>query len=334
MKESYPAGFWGRNGWTSNPVQLLSQRVLLALSINETANAEQLAVELQTEPNAIGERFLALEASGEAECFERGSGDHFPEGARITGHGRQVVAGWESHGTPRALERACSAAILCWLDARDGERVMSTDDFVADVRSYFYGRPFAERVRIDAIRELLKHELISGSHTWTGAVLRPGITTRGQGVVAGFEGDLVKWQASASVGGDITIKNSTGINVVSRSPGTGQAGAISSGVREEVYNLAAALREWIPELGLEPVEQARALGLVGQLKEAADAGDPGRLRELLIAVRAIGVDATGSTLGVGLLTLVDLVATHIHVGAYRSSSYCDGGIGGSTPATS
>jgi hypothetical protein len=315
MSESFPAGFWGRNGWTSNPVQLLSQRVLLALSINETANAEQLAVELQTQPDAIGERFLALEASGEAECFELGSGDRFPEGARITGHGRQVVAGWESHRTPRALERACSAAILCWLDALDGERLMSTDDFVADVRSYFYGQPFPERVRIDALRELLKLELITGSHTWTGAVLRPGITTRGQGVVAGFEGDLVKWQVSASLGGDnITINNSTGVDVASRPPGgAGQAVAISSGVREEVYNLAAALREWIPELGLEPVEQARALGLVGQLKEAADAGDPGRIRELLIAVRAIGVDATGSALGVGLLTLVDLVATHIPV---------------------
>ena len=45
MNEKFPAGFWGRNGWTSNPVQLLSQRVLLALSINETANAEQLAVD-------------------------------------------------------------------------------------------------------------------------------------------------------------------------------------------------------------------------------------------------------------------------------------------------
>ncbi len=68
-----------------------------------------------------------------------------------------------------------------------------------------------------------------------------------------------------------------------------------------------------PALGLEPVDVARAAGLVGQLREAAEVvdSDPSRARKLLDTVKVIATEGAGSAAGTALVALVEAVAQNL-----------------------
>ena len=117
--------------------------------------------------------------------------------------------------------------------------------------------------------------------------------------------------SSSGTGGDtFHISNSSGVAVANRSPGAQQAVHVTTDAREQVLNLASALEQMAPALGLESADVARAAGLAAQLREAADVveEEPQKARGLLNAVKAIAANGTGSAAGAALVALVEAVA--------------------------
>jgi hypothetical protein len=298
-------------GWTDDPAVLLRHQVLTVMGTGETDSVE-IAHALTGSPEEVARVFQHLIAKGLAHGFQMREGDQWPYDAGLTSEGRALVASMQAARTPGALKRSCTAAMLAWLDANDGVRIQSTEQFLSDVRAHFYAEPFPETTASQVAQDLHKHGLCTGSPTWGGPVMRPQITPLGRAVYMQHGGDLGAWHASASGGTSTTINvtGSTGVTVANNSPGSQQTVHVSTDSREQILNLAAALEQMLPALRLEPVDFARASGLVVELAEAAEAvdSDPGRARRLLGVVRDVATQGAGSAAGTALVALADAVA--------------------------
>lgn len=304
-------------GVTDNPRLLLQFQVMRALAAAPSdgfGEGEEIAQELGVTGREVGDIFDRLGERRLADVGPLMLAPGYSTEAALTGHGRDQVAGWDSAQRPGQLRRACTAAMLGWLDAHSDEDVGSTDEFAGDVRAHYYGLPFADGTLRQAAAELKEHGLIKGVATASGPIVRPQITGAGEAVLARFGGNLAEWVAAESApdhrGDTIHITNSTGVTVAHRSAGAQQSVHVSTDAREQVLNLAAALRQTSPVLGLEPIAQAQLAGLTGQLEEAAQAGppEPGRLRSLLESVKQIAVSGSGAAAGTGIVALAEAIA--------------------------
>lgn len=300
-------------GWTDDPAVLLRHQVLTAMGTGETDSVE-IAHALTGSPEEVGRVFQHLIAQGLAKGFALRVGDQWPEDAVLTPEGRALVSSMRAARTPGVIKRSCNAAMLAWLDANEGVTIFSTEELHSDVRGHFYGEAIPMTVGHDVARELHKHGLISGSPTGQGPVLRPAITALGRAVHTQHSGDLGTWQAASSGGGTtIHVTGSTGVTVANNSPGAQQSVRVTTDAREQVVNLAAALEQMLPSLGLAPADFASASGLVAELREAAEMveSEPGRARRLVETVKAIAVNGTGSAAGTALVALADQIARNL-----------------------
>lgn len=296
--------------WTDNPKVLLDRRVLVHL-VDEPSkmNYPDVAAALEADDDEVARAFLSLEANGLVETGDHRASLKYPFSAVATPSGRSVAAGWRTKSTPGRLKRECIAAMLAWLDANDGVRIVATDKFLGDTRAYCYGQPFAERLIVETARELHRRELIRGGIAgWGGGILRPHITPLGTQVARTYGGDLVAWEAAQHVPTGATtfnIYDSTGVAVTSNSPGSTQTVHTMSNRSEQVLNLANALEQATPVLGLSPEDVDRAAGLVRDLRASAEVADtePERAKGFIEAVKRIAVSGTGSALGTGIVAL-------------------------------
>lgn len=297
-------------GWTESRDELLKQRVLGLMARGET-DCVEIAHALTCGPGEVREVFEWLVAGNLAGHSPLRAGDGAPHDAFLNAQGKAIVRDWQAARTPGRTKRACEAALLAWLDARDGESIPSTDDLLEDVRGHYFGEPFTRETIGQAANELLTHDLIRGHRTSVPGVLRPAITPLGRAVLTQHGGDLGAWLATSSAHGDtFHISNSTGVTVANRSPGAQQSVHVTTDSKEQILNLASALEQMTPALGLPPVDVARAAGLVGQLREAAEVieEEPDKVRSLLDTVKAVAVNGTGSAAGTALVALVEAVA--------------------------
>jgi hypothetical protein len=300
-------------GWTDNPATLLRYRVTLAMQQGESDPVE-IAHTLGCAPTEVSDVFEWLvrnEMAGQPQ--RRRLGEKAPTSARLNGLGRAAAEGWRASSTPGRMKRACEAALLSWLDANEGKTFASTNELMEDVRGYYFGQPFTEETIGTAAKELLEHRLIRGHRTSVPVVLRPEITPLGRSVLIQHHGELGAWLANSSSrgGGDtFHITGSTGVTVANRSPGAHQSVHVTTDAREQVLNLAAALEQMMPSLGLAPADEATAFGLVGRLRNAAEevVEKPGRVRPLLDAVKQVAVSGSGAAAGTGLVALAEVVA--------------------------
>lgn len=300
-------------GWTTSPSVLRVQKVALAMTAG-TSSAVEIAQSLGCSAHDISDAFAELIADGLAKPAPRRLAGEGVLTAYLTGAGRARVEEWKSARTPGAIKQACTAALLSWLDAHDGEEIADTDEFFLDVRAHYFGEPFSADVVVLAARQLRDAGLMKGQGTTKAVFLRPEITPLGQAVSRQFGGDLAAWHASTAAGGNtINISGSTGVTVANNSPGARQAVRVTTDSREQILNLASALEGMTPVLGLEPADVARAAGLVGQLRDAADhvGSDPGRVRALLDAVKGVAINGAGSASGTALVALVEAVAKNV-----------------------
>lgn len=297
--------------WTDNPKVLLDRRVLAHL-VDEPSkmNYPDVAAALEADDDEVARAFLSLEANGLVKTGDHRASLKYPHSAVATPSGRSVAAGWQAKGTAGMLKRECIAAMLAWLDANDGERLMGTDAFMGDVRSFFYAQPFPEAVIVEAAKALKEANLIKGTGTWGGLVMRPAITPLGTSVLQKHGGNLAAWQGAAegTGGHTVNIHNSTGVAVSTNSPGSVQNVHVISNRSEQVLNLAAALEQATPALGLTPQDVERAAGLVRDLRASAEVADtePERAKGFIEAAKEIAVAGTASALGTGIVALGNL----------------------------
>jgi hypothetical protein len=301
------------DGWTDNPAELFRQRVVLAMATGEN-DCVDIAHAVQSAPQEVGDMFDLLATEGLAGCRPRRMAPGYTTHATLTPAGRAMVAQWNAARTAGNTKRACTSAMLAWLDALDGEAV-STDKFLKDVRAHHFGEPFNERLAFGVAKELLRMGLIRGTGSWGGPVIGAEITRQGRLVCRQHAGDLDAWTAAqtASGGTVVNVHGSTGVNVAANSPGAQQSVTLSTEIRDQVLTLASALDVIRLEAQLEPVDLARAAGLVGQLREAAEGGvtEPGRMQRLLEDVKKLSIGAIGGAGGQGLYALVEAIMANL-----------------------
>lgn len=302
-------------GWTADPGELLRFQVMLEMRRGES-DCVEIASNLTSGPAEIQDVFQILIAEGLAGASPLRGGDTGPHDAYLNATGKALVRSWEAARTKSQEKRACTSAMLSWLDAHDGAHLSSVTALSDDVRGHYFGRPFDETAIRDAAHELHQHGLIEGLRD-DDTVGRPQLTLLGHVVVTQHDGDVMAWmaasQSGASAGDTFHFTNSSGIAVASRSPHAQQSVHVSTDAREQVENVAAALEQMLESLGLEPADVARAYGLARQLRDAAEVVEvePERARRVLGAVKAIAVNGTGSAAGTALVALVDMVAQSI-----------------------
>jgi hypothetical protein len=299
----------GDEGWTDGPTLLLEYRVLRQVAAGESS-AARIAVALETDEDEVSYAFNGLADEGWVG-FPPNRGDVLHRTAYVTGRGHAVVREWDGASASR-IRRACAAAILSWLDAREGPQDASTEEFRCNVRGYYFGVPFTNETIWDAVNDLIEHGLMKAESVFGDPAAFAEITPLGQAVLTQHHGDIPAWLAatSARTGGDtFHISNSTGVTVANRSPGAQQSVHVTTDAREQVLNVASALDQMTPSLGLAPADVARAAGLVGQLREAAEVveEEPEKARRLLGTVKDIAVNGTGSAAGTALVALVEAV---------------------------
>ncbi|MGA9746338.1 MAG: hypothetical protein WBQ50_02670 [Nocardioides sp.] len=299
-------------GWTDNPSELLYYRVVHTMD-DELHDATEIAELVGSEGRDVGQVFELLVQQGLAGAFPRRLSDSYTHDAGLKATGKAKKSEWIAAQTPGRTKRACVAALLSWFDARDGETISSTDDFAGDVRAYYFGIPFESSTIVAAAKELKNLDLIKGTGTWGGPVMRPAITTLGKVVVARHGGDLIDWQAATQGNGGISIHNSTGVAVANNSSNASQSITVTTNVADQVLNLAAALQAMIPVLELEPAQEASAHGLVVQLQQSAPESEssPRKVKQLVSAVRDIAVNAAGGAAGSALVALAEQVASNL-----------------------
>lgn len=299
------------HAWTDDPAVLLQRRVLLLMRDDVLEQATLLAESLGAEPEQVAHAFDELSSRGLVRTFEWSLADVYTTQAQRTAAGKGLVGNWDAQRSGGRVKSRCSAALLSWLEAHDGDTISSTDQFALDVRAFYFGVPFEPKVTARAAEELTALGLITGIQTWGDAVIRPEITPLGKLVVARYGGDVMQWQASqGSRGTTVNVHGSTGVVVAANSPGANQSVTVATNVSEQVLNLAAALEAILPVLRLEPAQEASARGLVVQLQQAAPEAesDPRKVGKLVSAVRDIAVSAAGGAAGSALLALAEQVA--------------------------
>lgn len=106
--------------WTDNPSILLQQQVLVTLAGTDDTQAVDIAHTLASGPDEISAAFRQLIAQGLAAGFNQRGGGGDP-GATMADAGADSVGQWAALRTRGRIKKACSAALLAWLEDLDEE---------------------------------------------------------------------------------------------------------------------------------------------------------------------------------------------------------------------
>jgi hypothetical protein len=299
--------------WTDDPAELLRRRVLRLMADDVVEQGALIAERLGEDPKDVGHAWDVLAGNHLVRAFEPSLAETYTTQAMRTPAGRALVSRWDAQSGVGNLKRSCSAALLAWLGALDGQDVGSTDEFTGDVRAFHFGVAYESELVAKAARDLKSLGLIEGTATWGGPIVRPAITPLGQLVASRHGGDVLAWQMSRGAETTVHVTGSTGVVVAANSPNAQQSVTVTATIAEQVLNLAAALEAMIPVLQLEGADEAQARGLALELKQAAPeaSSNPARTSRLVAAVRDIAVNAAGGAAGSALVALASQVAANL-----------------------
>ena len=216
----------------------------------------------------------------------------------------------ETREDTRARRRAARDAVLQWLSHGEGQPRAVSEVHVSPY-GLFFGHPFTEDEVKSAAGRLVERGFLVGQGTWSGELLLPRLTDTGE-----------RWAESGRSASDddpgglssgaapvhVSVTDSQNVNVAAHSPGSSQALNVSTESKRQVLQVADALRDSLPLLGLDAATEGQAPALVEDLRAAANESspDPGRLRQLLGRVQEVTVSGTGTAIGSALAAL----ATH------------------------
>jgi hypothetical protein len=217
---------------------------------------------------------------------------------------------------------AARDALLHWLydcNASGNPRPV-TSDISKTAYGTYLGLDFNEQELIDAAVWLLDFGFIKGFTSWGSGVPRPAITPLGQSVAE--SGRSVNEEASSTVAADapgavnITISDSSNVNLAASSPGATQSMTVTADNRNQIVVVADALEQSLPLLGLNEGAASEAKVVVRDLRQMSAEPEPdrGRIKQLLDRASSVAIAGTGSAIGAGIAALAQQALTGLGLG--------------------
>lgn len=299
-------------GWTDSNSTLIRWRVMRAMARDvregkQYTSGTAVATDLGIEPRQVADVFDRLAHERLATALPAALAPGYTEEAILASQGVAMVEGWES-ATGTTLLRACSQALLWWLDSLPEGTRATTTGFLADVRASYYGEPYSRSIIANAVREQREAGAIHRGGSWQDGLLMAELTATGRLIISRHNGDVDEWSATrSSAGAVITVHGSTGVNIANHSPNSRQVAIANTGLNQQVAELADALEQVLPMLKMPPTTESDAKDLVTQLRNAANevGADPTRARQIVVATRDFLVGATSSAAGAALIALAE-----------------------------
>lgn len=260
---------------------------------------------------ALGNELRGLKDRGllhieETLVWDSWSGLLLPAGREAV----ETVRHIRSNRGPRRMH--ARDAVLQWLYDQNAHGVSSPVLKVSAMGSFglYFGEPFTDEEIAAASTWLKELDYVSGSGSWGGGVLRPSITAKGERAVE--SGRSVNDQEAGGQGGVSVNVSGRGhsVAVAAHSPGAQQSIALGRDDRSQVHDVAQALMEMQPLLGLDDDGQARAQQVVAQLQQLADSPDSTTedVKTALESMKAVVLSGVGTAGGKALLALGQQVA--------------------------
>jgi hypothetical protein len=189
----------------------------------------------------------------------------------------------EQRSNRRVRERACSSALLSWLDAEnavgDASKALSLQGFYLDRRALYYGEMFTVEEADQAAAWLERQGLIGGHHVdeFAGPV-SAFLTDQGEECIEDYDGDVRRYIAATKQPRPqqgVTV--SVGGNVTGSMQVAGRDGVLTVNVTNSVEGLTLALQgiaDIISALGYAAGQEAELVELTRAAVEELSAERP------------------------------------------------------------
>jgi hypothetical protein len=166
---------------------------------------------------------------------------------------------------------ACRDALLDWSYGRNARDI---GEFAGDVRAHFEGEPFTREEIIDAARDLMEREYLTGRESLVPhTVIGPQITAKGKAVIEHYDSSIASYEnrSQPAAGGQTVIKIKTGRVTGQISVGDNNRLSQKTGAHAgELTELIAA----VIDAAKGTPEEDRVGNVMAQLELEADRDEP------------------------------------------------------------
>ncbi len=210
---------------------------------------------------------------------------------------------------PAERRVACRDALLNWSYRNPHGQHVDIREFGASPYARFFGEHFPWAEVSAALEWLERAGLVSvrliGGHD---SSLHVATTTDGAEMVERGRSTRQLNESAGSV--SYHVSNSTGVAIShhgTNSPQTVTVGStpVTDELRTRLTQLAEAIEQAVPALGLTEANRAEALGIAAEMRYESrqQTADAGRLRKLANRLGEVAVSGSGSALGAGIVAL-------------------------------
>lgn len=309
-------------GWSASPVVVLRHRVVAWLDAYHRDNPGRIP----TNAHVAEGLDVPVREVMRTTAYLHGQGlaapsDHLvPEAgnAWLSAQGKDLAAEWQAKRESLVgRRRAIRDALLSWLYEQPAG-IDTSEGLLTDVRGSFYGDPFTEHELVEAEEFLSRSGLIEGRPSSMPLLLRPRLTPDGTSCVERFDSDVAAWldKDRGQVGAtSYVFTNTQGVNVANNSPGAQQTATVTIDARRQALQVADALEQTLPILGLGDDDHEAAQATIREIREATeDSNDAGRITRGLNTARRLALAGSAQAAGAGIVVLVEQALQGLGVG--------------------
>ncbi|MES0838363.1 hypothetical protein [Nocardiopsis tropica] len=230
-------------------------------------------------------------------------------GSELSERGRRYAVRLRAQRSGRGRRIIVSERVLALIGHADAEGWQRVDpaDLVGTALSWVAGVKVTEDEADAAGSDLIRRGLINATELDQGAVCYARPTSAGITVLEAFDGSITMWekgkaQGGTYVGDQITIRDSNGVQVATRTSGkVNQSASTETSATPDLAQLCAQIRELTPQLSLHATEREELIEQTERLESAAE--DPqeqvrGVKRWLSSARDLLEGDTSGKAAGV------------------------------------
>ena len=200
-------------------------------------------------------------------------------GSELSERGRRYAARLRAQRSGRGRRIAVGERVLGLIGHADAEGWQRVDpaDLVGTALAWVAGVKVTEEEADAAGSDLIRRGLIEATELDQGPVCYARPTSAGITVLEAFDGSIAMWEKGKARGGtyvgdQITIRDSNGVQVATRTSGkVNQSASTETSATPDLARLCAQMRELAPQLSLHATEREELIEQVERLEGAAEA---------------------------------------------------------------